>query len=143
MRIMGLDIGSKRIGVAISDESAKIASGLSVIKRRPQLEDDINMITELIKRHNVKEIVVGLPLNMDGSQGTQAEGVNLFIENLKSHTDIPVASWDERLTTLQGEKILIEADLSRKKRKEHIDKLSAHLILQGFLDYKTRCAELR
>lgn len=138
MRILGLDIGSKRIGVAISDESEKIASWISVIARKQKLEDDIKAIDVLIKKYNVSEVVVGFPLNMDGSVGTQANQVSLFIEDLKKDIAVPITTWDERLTSLQGERVLIEADISRKKRKQYIDKLSAQIILQCFLDYRNK-----
>jgi len=134
MRILGLDIGTKRIGVAISDEECIIARGLNSIERNGK---EIEKIKELIKKYNVEKIVYGLPLRMDGSISAQTEIVVSFISNLKNEVSIPLLPWDERLSSKQAETILIEADISRKKRKKLIDKLSAQIILQNYLDAKT------
>jgi len=133
MRIIGLDIGTKRIGVAISDEECIIARGLNSIERNGK---EIEKIKELIKKYNVEKIVYGLPLKMDGSISAQTEIVVSFISKLKNEVAIPLLPWDERLSTKQAETILIEADISRKKRKKFIDKLSAQIILQNYLDAK-------
>jgi len=133
MRIMGVDMGSHTIGLAISDESALIAQGLETIKRR-STEEDLKEITRVIDQFKVEKIVVGLPKNMNGTLGKQAEMVLQWIEALKKRIPLPVVTWDERLTTVGATKILLEADLSRKKRKKVIDQLAAALILQGFLD---------
>ncbi len=133
MRIIGLDIGTKRIGVAISDEECIIARGLNSIERDGK---EIEKIKELIKKYNVEKIVYGLPLRMDGSISAQTEIVVSFISKLKNEVSIPLLPWDERLSSKQAETILIEADISRKKRKKLIDKLSAQIILQNYLDAK-------
>jgi len=133
MRIIGLDIGTKRIGVAISDEECIIARGLNSIERDGK---EIEKIKELIKKYNVEKIVYGLPLRMDGSISAQTEIVVSFISKLKNEISIPLLPWDERLSTKQAETILIQADISRKKRKKLIDKLSAQIILQNYLDAK-------
>ena len=134
MRIIGLDIGTKRIGVAVSDEGCIIARGLNSIERNGK---EIEKIKELIKKYNVEKIVYGLPLRMDGSISAQTEIVVSFISKLKNEVSIPLLPWDERLSSKQAETILIEADISRKKRKKLIDKLSAQIILQNYLDAKT------
>jgi putative Holliday junction resolvase len=133
MRIMGLDMGSHTIGLAISDESGMIAQSLETIKRR-STEEDFKEISRVIDQFKVEKIVVGLPKNMNGTLGKQAEMVLEWIEGLKKRISLPVVTWDERLTTVGATKILLEADLSRKKRKKVIDQLAAALILQGFLD---------
>lgn len=133
MRILALDIGTKRIGVAISDEEHIIARGIGGIERNGK---EIEKIKEIIKKYEVEGIVYGLPLKMDGSISAQTEVVVSFISKLKEEVSIPLYPWDERLTTKQAETILIEADISRKKRKKLIDKLSAQIILQNYLDAK-------
>ena len=132
MRIMGLDVGSKTIGVAISDELGITAQGLKTIKRKA-MEDDFRELDAIISQFQIEKIVVGLPKNMDGSLGKQAEFVLGWIEDLKNKIQLPVETWDERLSTLEATKTLLKADLSRKKRKGVIDKLAAVLILQGYL----------
>jgi len=133
MRVIGLDIGTKRIGVAISDEECIIARGLNSIERNGK---EIEKIKEIIKKYNVEKIVYGLPLRMDGSISSQTEVAVSFISKLKEEISIPLLPWDERLSSKQAETILIEADISRKKRKKLIDKLSAQIILQNYLDSK-------
>jgi putative Holliday junction resolvase len=133
MRIMGLDMGSHTIGLAISDESGMIAQSLETIKRR-STEEDFKEISRVIDQFKVEKIVVGLPKNMNGTLGKQAEMVLEWVEALKKRISLPVVTWDERLTTVGATKILLEADLSRKKRKKVIDQVAAALILQGFLD---------
>jgi putative Holliday junction resolvase len=133
MRIMGLDMGSHTIGVAISDESGLIAQSLETIKRK-SAEEDFKEITRVIDQFKIEKIVVGLPKNMNGTLGKQAEMVLQWIEALQKKIPLPVVTWDERLTTVGATKILLEADLSRKKRKKVVDQLAAALILQGFLD---------
>lgn len=129
-RILGLDVGEKRIGVAVSDALGITAQGLETIKQHAALEK----IKDLIKQYDVKKIVVGMPLNMNGSKGERARFTDDFIVSLKKETDIETLTVDERLTTAQGERILLEADLSRKKRKRSIDKIAAQLILQTYMD---------
>jgi putative Holliday junction resolvase len=133
MRIMGLDIGSRTIGVAISDELGMTAQGLKTI-RRSSMEEDLNEILHIIAQFKINKIVIGLPKNMDGTIGRQAEMIYQWIKTAKEKIGPPMLTWDERLSTVEASKILLEADLSRKKRKEVIDKLAAVLILQGYLN---------
>jgi len=135
MRILGLDVGEKTIGVAISDELGFTAQGIETIKRT-KLTKDISRLKEIIAEYGVEEIVVGLPRNMDGSIGLRAEMIQKFANKLQTAVALPVTFWDERLTTVSAERTLLEADVSRKKRKKVIDKLAAILILQGYLDHK-------
>jgi len=132
---MGLDIGRKTIGVAISDELGLTAQGLKTIIRK-EIEEEFLEIRNLIARYQIEKIVVGLPKNMDGSLGKQAEMVFLWIEELRKRIPIPVVVWDERLSTVEATKTLLQADLSRAKRKKVIDQLAASIILQGYLDRK-------
>jgi len=133
MRIMGLDIGSHTIGIAISDELGMTAQGLRTIRRR-SMGEDLQEMMVIIDEYKIEKIVVGLPKNMDGTLGKQAEIVFQWITDVKKKIHLPVVTWDERLSTVGASKILLEADLSRKKRKKVIDKLAAVLILQGYLD---------
>ena len=135
MRILGLDMGEKRIGVAISDGLGITAQCLDVITRKG-LEEDTKELNNIIDTYKVVEIIVGLPINMNGTRGDAANKVIEFVNSLKDYIKIPVKMWDERLTTSQGEKILIGADVSRKKRKKIIDKLAAQILLQSYMDYK-------
>lgn len=129
MRIMGLDVGEKRIGVAVSDPLGYTAQGISTVKR-----EDIEELKKIVSDYDIGEIVVGLPKNMDGSIGDQGKKVLDFVEKLKQEIDLPMITWDERLTTKEAEGVLLKADLSRAKRKKVIDKLAAVLILQSYLD---------
>ena len=137
MRIMGIDLGSKRIGIAISDEMCWTAQGIKVIKR-VGINRDIEEIIKLVKEYSIDEIVVGLPVNMNGTIGKQAESVLIFVERLKSKINIPVATWDERLSTVAVTRVLLEGNVKRNKRKEVVDKMAAVYILQGYLDRKRR-----
>jgi putative Holliday junction resolvase len=137
MRIMGLDVGTHTIGIAISDELGLTAQGLKTLKRK-SMEDDLREIATLIGQFDINKIVVGLPKNMNGTLGKQAEMVLKWAEVLKDRTQLPVVTWDERLSTVGASKVLLEADLSRRKRKRVIDKLAAVLILQGYLDQSRR-----
>jgi putative holliday junction resolvase len=133
LRILGLDIGSKRIGVALSDELGFTAQGLESLNcKSPQ--EVVNCIANLAKEYGVTEIVVGMPYNMDGTEGPQAVRVRAIIEAISQKVDVPVKDWDERLSTVAAERALLEADMSRAKRRKVIDKLSAVIILQGYLD---------
>lgn len=135
MRILCLDIGTKRIGVAISDESGVLAQAKEVIERT----DDSKAITrvmELSDEFKVGLVVVGLPVNMNGTMGIRAKDSSCFAEKIKKKTNLSVKMWDERLSTKEVEKVLIKASVSRKKRKKVIDKLAAQIILQGYLDSK-------
>ncbi len=135
MNVLGLDLGKCRIGLAVSDGMRLTAQGLSTLERRG-IDQDLGELKKLIKVHGVEEVVVGLPLNMDGSLGERAKDVVDFVERLKLDLNLPVNVWDERLTTREAEAILLAADLSRKKRKRVVDKLAAQLILQSYLDSK-------
>ena len=132
MRIMGFDVGSHTIGVAISDELGMTAQGVKTIKRK-SMEEDLREISTIIAQFNIEKIVVGLPVNMDGTIGKQAEMIFQWIKILKEKFSLPVETWDERLSTVEASRVLLAADLSRKKRKKVIDKLAAVLILQGYL----------
>ncbi|MFH2012287.1 MAG: Holliday junction resolvase RuvX [Pseudomonadota bacterium] len=137
MRIMGLDVGSKTIGVAVSDDMGWTAQGITTIIRK-NLEYDLKELKSLIDQYNPSELVVGLPKNMDGTIGKQAEDVLALAETIKKSLNIPVIAWDERLSTVAANRFLLEADLSRKKRKKVINKMAAVFILQGYLDSKTK-----
>lgn len=138
MRTIGLDVGDKTIGVAISDPSGLIAQGIKTIKRS-NLEDDIQEINKIINSFKAEEIVVGFPKNMNGTIGPQGQKVINFVEILKKEIDLPILLWDERLTTVEANRMLIEgADMRRDKRKKVIDKLAATIILQGYLDHKRK-----
>lgn len=136
MRLMGLDVGDKTIGVAVSDELLWTAQGVEVI-RRTVWEKDVERLRQLAGQYEVSEIVVGLPKNMNGTIGPRGEICMEFARSLEQILKIPVHLWDERLTTVSAERTLLEADVSRKKRKQVIDKLAAVFILQGYLDNKS------
>lgn len=135
MKIMGLDYGDRRIGVALSDVFGWTAQGLEVIDRRRE-GIELERITALVKEHEVSEIVVGLPKNMNGTIGPRGEICMEFAEMLRESLCLPVHLWDERLSTVSAERTLVEADVSRKKRKQVVDKMAASLILQNYLDSK-------
>ncbi|GAB6929420.1 Holliday junction resolvase RuvX [Paenibacillus sp. JCM 10914] len=134
-RIMGLDYGDRRIGVAISDVFGWTAQGLEVIERRRD-GGELDRIAELVKEHEVGEVVVGLPKNMNGTIGPRGEICMEFASTLRESLSLPVHLWDERLSTVSAERTLLEADVSRKKRKQVVDKMAASLILQNYLDSK-------
>ncbi|MCM3130001.1 MULTISPECIES: Holliday junction resolvase RuvX [unclassified Paenibacillus] len=136
MKILGLDYGDRRIGVAISDAFGWTAQGLEVIERRRD-GDEFGRINELVRENEVSEIVVGLPKNMNGTVGPRGEICMEFAEKLRETLDLPVHLWDERLSTVSAERTLVEADVSRKKRKKVVDKMAASLILQNYLDAKS------
>lgn len=133
MRLMGLDYGDRTIGVAISDEMGWTAQGLEVIRRKSKT-DDLERIRSIIQQYDIGGIVVGLPRNMNGSIGPRAILCQEFAQSLEAETGLSVQLWDERLSTVAAERTLLEADMSRKKRKQVIDKMAAALILQGYLD---------
>ena len=133
MRILGLDVGSKTIGVAISDPFGWTAQGITTIKRTKK-ENDILEIEKICNEYKVEEIVVGLPKNMNSSIGDSGNKVIEFSELIKESLNIKIELWDERLTTVAAHKAMIEADLSRQKRKKIVDKMAAIYILQGYLD---------
>lgn len=133
MRILGLDIGDKTIGVAISDPLGFTAQGITTIKRK-NLKSDLAELEKIIKNYNVEEIISGLPKNMNGTVGPQGEKVLGLCEIIKEEFKLPLKMWDERLTTVAAHRAMLEADLSRAKRKKIVDKLAAVYILQGYLD---------
>jgi putative holliday junction resolvase len=133
MRVLTLDVGEKRIGVAASDPLGIIAQGVTVIARKDH-ETDFNEIKRIAREYKADSVVVGMPVNMDGTKGKSAEKVNEFVEALKGRLSIPVSTYDERLSTKESEKFLISADVSRKKRKGIIDKMAAQLILESYLE---------
>ncbi|MDD4168651.1 MAG: Holliday junction resolvase RuvX [Desulfotomaculaceae bacterium] len=143
MRIMGLDWGEKRIGVAVSDPMGWTAQGVEVINSKGSTKADMNIIKEFAQKYNAELVVIGLPRNMDGSFGPQAEKIKALAKLLSSKIALPVELWDERLTTIAAEKLLIQADMSRAKRRRVIDKMAAVLILQGYLDYLSRKKDLQ
>ena len=137
MRILGLDVGTKTVGVAISDEMGWTEQGIETIKINEERgQFGFDRISELVKQYDVDKIVVGLPKNMNGTIGPRGEACQQFAENLRELLQLDVVMWDERLSTMAAERLLISADVSRKKRKQVIDKMAAVVILQGFLDRK-------
>lgn len=133
MRILGLDYGDRRIGVALSDAFGWTAQGLEMIERKKE-GDDFKRIAELVKEYEVESIVVGLPKNMNGTVGPRGEICMEFAEELRQNLSLPVHLWDERLTTVAATRTLLEADVSRRKRKQVVDKMAAALLLQNYLD---------
>ena len=138
MRIMGLDFGSKTVGVAISDELLLTAQGIEIIRRKDEnkLRQTLARIEELIVEYGVEEIVLGLPKNMNDTEGIRVELTNEFKEKLERRTGLTVHTWDERLTTVAADKAMIEAGIRREKRKDYVDMIAATFILQGYLDYR-------
>jgi putative Holliday junction resolvase len=135
MRILGLDLGSKTLGVALSDEMGWTAQGIETIKINEETGNyGLERLQELLNGYSVEKIVLGFPKNMNGTVGPRGEASQKFAEVLEEAYGIPVVLWDERLTTMAAEKMLISADVSRKKRKKVIDKMAAVMILQGYLD---------
>jgi len=133
MRIMGLDVGTKYIGVAVSDEMGMLAQGREAVPRTSDARA-IGKIKEILEEVKAGEIVVGLPINMDGTMGERARDCERFAGKLKEQTGLPVKLWDERWSTKEAEDVMIKASVSRSKRKKVIDKMAAQIILQGYLD---------
>ncbi|BDH62382.1 Holliday junction resolvase [Ureibacillus massiliensis 4400831 = CIP 108448 = CCUG 49529] len=137
MRIMGLDVGSRTVGVAISDALGWTAQGIETIQiNEEEGEFGLERIKELVSEYAVTEFVVGFPKNMNNTVGPRGEASEQYKKLLEDTFQLPVKLWDERLTTMAAERMLIEADVSRKKRKKVIDKMAAVMILQGYLDSK-------
>ena len=134
-KLLGLDVGDSKIGVALSDALGYTAQGLMTFQRRSRW-DDVRFLQRLIAEHDVEEIVVGLPLKMNGTRSAQTEKVLAFCEFLSRNLPVPVRMWDERLTTVQAIKILKRGHVSRKHRTPLVDKIAAVIILQGYLDRK-------
>jgi putative Holliday junction resolvase len=135
VRHLGLDVGDKLIGVALSDDTATLATGLETI-RRVGPKKDLRAIAELVREHDVVEVVVGLPRRLDGTLGPQAQKVVAFMEALRPVVKVPVVPWDERFTSVVANQALIEGERSRRERRALVDKVSAILILQNYLDYR-------
>lgn len=140
-RLLGLDVGSKTIGLALSDVSRAIATPLETIKRT-KFSDDAKWLLRLAAEHDVGAMVIGLPINMDGSEGPRCQSVRQFAANLLTVADLDLCFWDERLSTVAAERAMLEADMSRKKRAENVDKIAAAYILQGLLDNLAATARL-
>ncbi len=135
--LAGLDLGTKTIGVAVSDGLRRVASPLSTI-RREKFTLDAAALLKIVAERDLKGIVLGLPFNMDGSEGPRCQSTRTFARNLERLTPLPIAFWDERLSTVAAERALLEADTSRKRRSEVIDHVAAGYILQGALDRLAR-----
>lgn len=136
---MGLDVGTKTVGVALSDELGWTAQGLETLKiNEDENEFGFDRLGLIIKEHNVGSIVVGLPKNMNGTIGPRGEACQRYASELENLFNLPVILWDERLSTIAAERVLLEADVSRKKRKKVIDKMAAVMILQGYLNSSMR-----
>jgi putative Holliday junction resolvase len=133
-RLMGLDVGEKTIGIAVSDTTFTIASPVETIRRK-KFAADAERLQALVTERQVGGFIIGLPINMDGSEGPRCQSVRAFAGNLLAKLDLPLAFWDERLSTAAVTRTMIEADLSRGRRAELVDKLAAAYILQGFLDH--------
>ncbi|MCM3725230.1 Holliday junction resolvase RuvX [Neobacillus cucumis] len=137
MRAMGLDVGSKTVGIALSDELGWTAQGLKTLKINEEKKQfGFEEIGQLIKEYQVDTVVIGLPKNMNGTIGPRGEASKQYAAEIESRFSVPTVLWDERLTTMAAERVLLEADVSRKKRKKVIDKMAAVMILQGYLDSK-------
>lgn len=135
MSILGMDLGEKRIGLAIANVSSHIAQPLKVLQRK-NIETNIQKLKEIIEEYDVREIVMGFPLNMDGQEGKKAKEAIDFSKLLKKKLNLKVQLWDERMTTIEGERVLLKAGITRVKRRKVRDKLAAQLILQSYLDAK-------
>ncbi len=134
---MGLDVGSKTVGIAVSDELGWTAQGLKTLKiNEEKNEFGFEEIGQIIKEYGISKVVIGLPKNMNGTIGPRGEASQQFAKEIENRFSVETILWDERLTTMAAERVLLEADVSRKKRKKVIDKMAAVMILQGYLDSK-------
>jgi putative Holliday junction resolvase len=140
-RLLGLDVGTKTIGMALSDVTRSVATPYHTV-RRTKFTEDVVAIEAAIREHEVGAVVIGLPLNLDGSEGPRAQSTRAFARNLAARIAVPILFWDERLSTAAVERHLIEADASRKRRAEVIDRMAAAYILQGALDRLKRLSEV-
>ena len=140
-RILGLDVGSRRIGIAVSDPLGITAQGLQTLQRRNK-RYDFEYLQQVIQQYDVREIVVGLPLRMSGAEGTQSEKMQGFAEDLRKRFRLPVHLWDERLTSAEANRLLRETDLSIEKRGKAVDRMAAILILQGWMESRRRTLDL-
>ena len=134
MRILGLDYGEKRIGVAVCDELGMTARGIATIARK-YWKKDIEQIARIVREYGAEKIVIGYPVRLDGTEGIQCEKVTRFIDVLEAGVSVPVEKWNEALSTKEAEGLLIEADMNRRKRKGVVDKLAAAIILQDYLNH--------
>ena len=141
MRLIGLDVGDKTIGVAVSDELGFGAHPVTVIRRTDSIRKDIGKVRELTEEYHAERIVVGIPIMLSGTTGVQAEKVLAFIEEIRKRIRIPIETWDERLTTSEAERMLIETGHRREERKEIIDMHAAAVILQSYMDRQKSAAE--
>jgi len=137
MRYLGIDIGTKRIGIALSDEMGWTAQPHSVLKHT-KIENDLDEIGKIIEENEVEHIVLGLPMNMSGTESEMSTLARKYADELKKRFDFPVELWDERLSSAAAERVLLEGNMRRNKRKQVIDKVAAAYILQGFLDSKAK-----
>lgn len=133
-RLLGLDVGTKTIGVAVSDSKCTLSSPLKTIQRKGK-QQEIKTIHEIMGEYNVQSMIVGYPLHMNGDEGDRCQYVQTFVENLHETLKTPILLWDERMSTVSAERFLLEGDMSRAKRKDHIDAVAASVILQSFLDF--------
>jgi len=139
MKLIGLDVGSKTIGVAISDAFGWTAQGLTTIRwHESNISSADAPLKKIIDEHDISKIVIGLPKHMNGSIGERGEKSEIYGKHIEKIFQIPVVLWDERLSTMAAERVLLEADVSRKKRKKVIDKIAASMILQSYLDYNQK-----
>ena len=132
-RLLGLDVGTKTIGMALSDVTRSVATPFDTI-RRSKFAADAKTIREVVEQNQVGGLVIGLPINLDGSEGPRAQSTRAFARNLAAHVEVPIVFWDERLSTAAVERHLIEADVTRKRRAEVVDRMAAAYILQGALE---------
>jgi putative holliday junction resolvase len=140
-RVLGLDVGSRRIGIAVSDPLGITAQGLETLERKNK-RYDFERLSQIIREYDVKEIVVGLPLRMSGAEGTQAGKMQEFAAELRRRFQLPVHLWDERLTSAEANRLLRETDLSIEKRGKAVDRMAAVLILQGWMESRGRTPDL-
>jgi putative holliday junction resolvase len=140
-RVLGLDVGSRRIGIAVSDPLGITAQGLETLERKNK-RYDFERLSRIIREYHVQEIVVGLPLRMSGAEGTQAGKMQEFADELRRRFHLPVHLWDERLTSAEANRLLRETDLSIEKRAKAVDRMAAVLILQGWMESRSRTPDL-
>ncbi len=136
-RLLGLDVGEKTIGLALSDQSRIVATPMETL-RRTKFSKDAELLRKVIAEQGVGGLVIGWPVNMDGSEGPRCQSIRQFAKNVAAKIDLPLALWDERMSTMAVERTLLEADMSRQRRAEVVDKVAASYILQGALDYMGR-----
>lgn len=135
VRYLGIDFGTKRLGLAISDELGIIAGRYGTIERKGT-KTDVDKLKRIVEREKIQKVIIGYPKNMDGSSGDTVRKVEDFVSNIKRQINIPIETWDERLSSVSAEKILIRGNVKRRKRKKVIDQLSAVIILQNYLNYQ-------